>query len=148
MEIMIVIMILGIISMLAVPNLLQANERWMLRSTAHMISNDIRRMQSMSIHESDQYQFELHTKSFYYQTKNYQANADIIKRVTLDPRITTITSTLYDPMYAGQREGYRILRFSYLGSPNRAGTITLKTKQGNRIEITIDVTTGRVRVFD
>jgi len=145
MEIMIVIMILGIISMLAVPNLLQANERWMLRSTAHMISNDIRRMQSMSIHESDQYQFELHTKSFYYQTKNYQANADIIKRVT---RITTITSTLYDPKYAGQRAGYRILCFSYLGSPNQAGTITLKTNKGNSIVITIIVNTGRVYVND
>lgn len=147
-ELMVVLVLLGVLATLTTPRLLHFTDRWMLRSTAHMMANDIRRVQSLSVQECDQYQFELHTKRFYYQTKNYQATAAPLKRITLDSRITLITSTLYNPGYSGTLDGYRILRFSYLGSPNQGGSIVMKTQAGNTVTITVEVTTGRVKVHD
>ena len=42
-------------------------------------------------------------------------------------------------------EGYRILKFSYLGSPNQAGEIVLNTNSPDSIRLTVDVTTSRSR---
>ena len=148
MEVMLVIMLLGILTVLTVPSLLHSNDRWLLRSTAHGIANDIRRVQRMSVQECEEYKFELHTKKFYYKIMSEVVKSDPIKTVNLDSRITEITSTLYNPKYGGDMEGYRILQFSCLGSPNQGGEILLKTKNGNSIRITIAVATGRVHVYD
>lgn len=148
MEILLVLVILGIAFTLTVPNLLRSNERWILRSTAYMIANDIRRVQRMSVQECSHYNFELQTKQFYYILRNNDPLHPNIKKVYLDPRITSITSTLFDPGYGGSAEGYRILKFSYLGSPNQAGEIILSTENGYSIKLTVDVTTGRVKVYD
>ena len=147
-EVMIVIAVIGILAAIAVPNFLQANDQWMLRSTAYMMANDIRRMQSLSIQESVDHIFELHTKQYYYQTLKNRSTSDFGKRVMLNSRITEITSNLYDPKYSGHMAGYRILKFNYLGTPNQGGTIILKTGNGNAIKITVELVTGRVRVYD
>ena len=68
----------------------------------------------MSVQECTQYNFELQTKQFYYILRNNDPTHHNIKKVQLNPKITSITSTLYNPGYAGPKEGYRILRFSYL----------------------------------
>ncbi|NLB41318.1 MAG: hypothetical protein GX815_03510 [Clostridiales bacterium] len=41
-----------------------------------------------------------------------------------------------------------VLVFSYSGSPKQAGNIVLETNSGDTIKLTVDVTTGRVKVFD
>jgi prepilin-type N-terminal cleavage/methylation domain-containing protein len=145
-EVIIVIGVLAILTAITVPSLLQYNDRWMLRSTAYMIANDIRLMQSLSIQECIDHKFELHTKQFYYLTLKDRTTSDFGKRVVLDSRITEINSTLYDPKYTGQMNGYRILKFNYLGTPNQGGTIELKTKSGYFIKLTVEVVTGRVLV--
>ena len=66
MEVMLVIMLLGILTVLTVPSLLHSNDRWLLRSTAHGIANDIRRVQRMSVQECEEYKFELHTKKLFW----------------------------------------------------------------------------------
>ncbi len=147
-EILLVILILGILTSLAVPDLLHFSDRWVLRSTACQIANDIRRVQRISVQESDSCHFELHTGECYYLIRRENLLFDPIKKVSLDPRISEISSTLYSPNYGGEWKDYRILRFSYLGSPNQAGSILLKTKHGNHIRITVEVATGRVRVYE
>lgn len=148
MEIILVLVVMGILFTLTIPNFLRFNDRWILRSTAYMIANDIRQMQRLSIQECSIYNFELHTKEFYYVLRNNDPLHPHIKKVYLDPRISYISSTLYNPGYGGTMEGYRILKFSYLGSPNQAGEIILYTRNGESIRLTVDVTTGRVKVYD
>ncbi|HHU79121.1 MAG: prepilin-type N-terminal cleavage/methylation domain-containing protein [Caldicoprobacterales bacterium] len=147
-ELLLVLSLLSVLSLMTIPNLLRSNNRWILRSTAYMIANDIRRIQRMSVQECTQYNFELQTKQFYYILRNNDPTHHNIKKVQLNPKITSITSTLYNPGYAGPKEGYRILRFSYLGSPNQAGEIVLETGNGDNIRLTVDVATGRVKVYD
>lgn len=148
-EVILVIVILGILSTLTLPNLLRSNDRWLLRSTAHMIANDIRMVQRLSVQECSYYNFELNTNEFYYILRNNDPLHPNIKKVLLDPRITSISSTLSTSSdYGGSAAGYRILRFSQLGSPNQAGTIILKTRNGDSIRLTVDVTTGRVKVHE
>lgn len=148
MELVLVFILLGILSALTVPNLLRSNERWLLRSTAYMIANDIRRVQRLSVQECALYNFELHTKQFYYILRSNDPMASNIKTVYLNSKITSVSSTLYNPDYGGTKDGYRILKFSYLGSPNQAGEIILKTSSGDSMKLTIDVATGRVKVYD
>lgn len=145
-EIIVVMGMLSILAAITVPSLLQNNDRWMLRSTAYMMANDIRRMQSLSIQECIDHKFELHTKQFYYLTLKDRNTSNFGKRVVLNSRICEINSTLHDPKYSGQMYGYRILKFNYLGTPNQAGTIELKTKGGNSIKLTVEAVTGRVLV--
>ncbi|HHY82299.1 MAG TPA: type II secretion system protein [Clostridiales bacterium] len=147
-ELIAVLSVICILTALSVPNLLRANERWLLRSTAYMIANDIRRVQRLSVQECAQYNFEINIKEFYYILRSNDPTHPNIKKVKLDPKITQITSTLYNPGYGAPKDGYRILRFSYLGSPNQAGEIVLKTVNGDSIRLTVDVTTGRVMVYD
>lgn len=147
-ELTLVFILLGILFTLTMPNLMRLNERWLLRSTAFMIANDIRRVQRLSVQECANYNFELHTKEFYYILRSNDPIAPNIKVVDLNSKITSISSTLFDPGYGGAKDGYRILRFSYLGSPNQAGEIILNTSSGDNIKLTIDVTTGRVKVYD
>jgi len=147
-EIILVLVVMGIISTIITPNFLQLNDRWILRSTAYAIANDIRRVQRLSVQECANYNFEIHTKEFYYVLRNNDPIYPHIKKVYLDPKINYISSNLYNPGYGGAMEGYRILKFSYLGSPNQAGEIVLYTKNGNSIKLTVDVTTGRVKVYD
>lgn len=113
-----------------------------------MMAGDIRRVQRQAIHECAEYNFELHPSKFYYKLKKNNATASSIKKVTLDPRITEITSTMRMSDYGGSMFGYRILTFNGLGTPKNCGTIVLKTKSGNSIELTIEVATGRVHVYD
>ena len=148
MEVMLVIFMLGILTTLAVPSLLRSNDRWVLRSTAYRIANDIRQVQRMSVRECEEYKFELHTGKFYYRIMRESVTADPVKTVSLDSGISEVTSTLYDPKYGGEMAGYRVLQFSCLGSPNQGGTILLKTKKGDSVRITVEVTTGRVHVYD
>jgi prepilin-type N-terminal cleavage/methylation domain-containing protein len=147
-EVILVILIMGILSTLTLPNLMRSNDRWLLRSTAYMIANDIRMMQRLSVQECSYYNFELNTKGFYYILRNNDPLEPNIKKVLLDPRITSVSSTLSSSGYGGSAEGYRILSFSHLGSPNQAGTIILKTRNGDSIRLTVDVTTGRVKVYE
>lgn len=147
-ELMLIIFLIGILSALTVPSLLRFNERWLLRSTAYMIANDIRRVQRMSVQECAYYNFELQTRQFYYILRHKDPTDPNIKKVTLDPRIVSISSTLHDSGYGGAMEGLRILTFSPMGSPNKAGEIVLKTVSGYSIRLTVDVTTGRVLVYD
>lgn len=147
-ELIAVLTIMGIIAGLTVPSLMNMTDKWMLRSTANMIANDIRLVQSMSIQECTEYQFELLTSRFTYQLKLAEFTKLPFKTVKLDPRITKLKSTLYDPGLKGIYKDDRLLIFSYLGSPNQAGTIELESKSGNRIKITIVVNTGRVQVIE
>lgn len=148
-EVMLVLMILGVLCTLVVPNLLPLNDRWLLRSTAYMIASDIRRMQRQSVQECTEYNFEILPSQFYYKLRQNNATSETIKKVTLHPRITQITSTLTpSAKYGGQMAGYRIVTFSYLGNPSNCGDIVLKTKGGNSIRLTIEVATGRVRVYE
>ena len=142
-ELMLVLSLLSILTALTVPKLIRFHSRWVLRSTAHMIANDIRLIQKKSIDECTYYNFELETEKFYYYLKNSDPSKPQTKKVVIDPRITTITSTL-KKYYAG--ENYCVLQFTPLGSPNQAGTISLYTTYGDNINITIDVATGRVKV--
>lgn len=145
-ELVLILSIIGILSILTVPNLTGFNEHWILKSTAYMLANDIRRIQRLSVQECTQYNFELNTTQFYYLLRNNDPTKPIIKKVFLDPKITYISSTLQRP-YQGMLD-YYVLKFSYLGSPNQAGEIYLETINGKNISLTIDVTTGRVKVYD
>ena len=147
-ELLLVLLMLGILTSLAIPDLLHFSDRWILHSTACQIANDIRRVQRTAVQESDSCHFELHTGEFYYLIRRENLLLDPIKKVSLDPRISEISSTLYKPYYGGEWKDYRILKFSPLGSPNQAGSILLKTKHGNHIRITVEVATGRVHVYE
>jgi prepilin-type N-terminal cleavage/methylation domain-containing protein len=148
-EVMLVLTILGILISFIVPNLLPFNDRWLLRSTAYMIANDIRRMQRQSVQECAEYNFEILPSQFYYKLRKNYATSETIKKVTLNPRINKITSTLTpSSKYGGQMAGYRIVTFSYLGNPSNCGNIVLETKGGSSIKLTIEVATGRVYVYD
>ncbi len=146
-ELVIVLALLGILSLLTVPQLLRFNDRWVLRSSAHMLANDIRLMQRQSIQECSEYIFELHTTQFYYNLRINDLTKPTIKQVFLDPKITKISSTLRNP-YVGNMADLHVLVFSYSGSPKQAGNIVLETNSGDTIKLTVDVTTGRVKVFD
>lgn len=146
-EIVIVLTLIGILSLMTVPHLLRFNERWILQSSAHMIANDIRRMQRQAVQECSEYNFELHTTQFYYILRINDLTKPKIKQVFLNPKISKISSTLKKP-HQGNMADLCVLRFSYLGSPNQAGEIKLETKNGENILLTIDVTTGRVKVYD
>ncbi len=146
-ELTIVILIIGIIGTIAIPNLIRSTDAWVLRSTANMIAQDIRRVQNMSITQSKVFQFELHTKEFYYVLRDYENTSTIIKRVDLDPRIIEVSSTLKDSNFLGDWKGYKILSFSETGAPNQAGTIELKTEKSS-IKLTVELATGRVLVYD
>ena len=146
-ELVIVLTLLGILSLLTVPQLLRFNDRWVLRSSAHMLANDIRKMQRLSVQECSEYIFELHTTQFYYNLRINDLTKPTIKQVFLDPKITKISSTLQKP-HQGDMKDLCVLRFSYLGSPNQAGSIVLETNSGDKISLTVDVTTGRVKVYD
>jgi prepilin-type N-terminal cleavage/methylation domain-containing protein len=147
-EVILVLTLLGILAAFTVPSLLPFNDRWLLRSTAYMMAGDIRRMQRQAVQECAEYNFEIHPSQFYYKIKKNYGTSSPIKKVTLDPRIAEITSTMRVSDYDGSMFGYRILTFSYLGSPYNSGDIILKTRSGSSIKLTIEVTTGRVHIYD
>ncbi len=39
------------------------------------------------------------------------------------------------------------ISFGYLGTPHKAGTVYLKNKNGNKIEITITPATGKINIY-
>ena len=145
-ELILILFLMGILSMLTVPKLTHFHERWILRSTAHMLANDIRKVQRLSVHECTPYNFELHTTQFYYMLRHNDPTGSALKKTYFDPKITSITSTL--KKYSDDSPNYKVLQFSLLGSPNQAGEIRMKTIHGETIYLTVDVTTGRVLVYD
>ncbi|MDD2502483.1 MAG: prepilin-type N-terminal cleavage/methylation domain-containing protein [Clostridia bacterium] len=146
-ELILVLTLLSILSIIAVPRIMRFNDRWILQSSAHMLANDIRLMQRLAVQECSEYNFELHTTQFYYILRINDLKKPNMKKVYLDSKITSISSTLNKP-YTDHMADLCVLIFSYLGSPYHAGEIILETASGESIRLTVDVTTGRVKVYD
>ena len=94
-ELILVLTLLSILSIIAVPRIMRFNDRWILQSSAHMLANDIRLMQRLAVQECSEYNFELHTTQFYYILRINDLKKPNMKKVYLDSKITSISSTLY-----------------------------------------------------
>jgi prepilin-type N-terminal cleavage/methylation domain-containing protein len=145
-ELIVVSSILGIICLIIVPNLSGMNEQWILRSTAYMLANDIRRIQSHSIKESSSYKLDLYTNEFYYRLKENSPLGEQLKLVRFDSRIADVKANFNkgtDLSY-----GLHTISYNSTGAPDRAGTVLIKSRNGYEIRVTVDVATGRVRVYE
>ncbi len=144
-ELIAVISLLSILCMIVSPNLVQMSDRWMLRTTAYALANDIRRVQSLAIHEGKGYRLDLYTQGFYYLLRSESATALPIKRMDLNPGIMDVSANFrtVEPSY-----GLHSIQYRSTGSPLKAGTILLKSRSGNQIRLTVEVATGRVLVYE
>ena len=142
-ELISVISLLGILLIIAVPNVYTVNQNWVLEAAAREMVEDIRWAQHLAIVEGKSYNFEIHLSKKYYKIRPDNYNSPSLKTVYLNPNIARITSTLLNPGYSGEFSDYRVLTYSATGNPGQTGSIVLETRNGKRLIITVAVGTGR-----
>lgn len=139
-ELICCIALLGILSFIAVPGIMESIDKWILDSTAKEIVEDIRWAQHLAITGHMDYYFDVNISNSYYRIKSRFRNEPTIKRVNFNPNIIDIVCNF-------ESHGvYKRLSFSPTGIPSRTGTIDLKSKRGREATITVAVGTGRVMI--
>lgn len=144
-ELITVLFILGILSILVLPGMGQFTDGIIVRSAAYALANDIRRAQNLALQEGRGYRIDLYTRDFYYLLRADSATSTPVKRVEFSPRILEIRANFQTGSPA---HGIHAVRYRSTGTPSQAGTITLKTRTGRAISLTVEVATGRVRVYE
>lgn len=142
-ESMMVLVVLGILLSIAVPNMLGYMNRQELLSDAQLLVQDLREIQNLAITNSSTYQIHLNATGKYYYLKYYDAFKPAIRKVTLHNSIKTISVTSNVP----KQGEYYIISYNYAGTPV-ACSITMVSAEGKQVKITIEVVTGRVKLYE
>jgi len=139
-ELLCIIAILGVLSAIAIPEIVSTIDKWVLDSTAKEIVEDIRWTQHLATTKGIYHHFEVNLKENLYRIRSIALRDPTIKRVEFNPNISEITCTF-------KSEGdFKRLTFSPTGIPSQTGSITLTSKKGNELTITVAVGTGRVEI--
>lgn len=139
-ELLCIIAILGVLSAIAIPEIVSTIDKWVLDSTAKEIVEDIRWTQHLATTKGIYHHFEVNLKENLYRIRSTALRDPTIKRVEFNPNISEITCTF-------KSEGdFKRLTFSPTGIPSQTGSITLTSKKGNELTITVAVGTGRVEI--
>lgn len=142
-ELMATIFVMGVLLLVAVPNISTVNQRWILEATAREIVEDIRWTQHLAIVEGESYNFEIHLTEKYYLIRPVSNKEGPLKKVKLDPNIVRVSSNLAN---IGQSFDHKALTYSATGNPGQTGRIVLETENGESVTITIAVGSGRARI--
>jgi len=145
-EVVAVVSVIGILLLIAVPNVFSINQQWILEATARQMVEDIRWAQHLAIVEGRSYNFEIHLSQKYYRIRPENKVEPSVKTVELNPSIVRLSSTLPRAGYGGEFTDYRILTYSPTGNPGQTGSIILETRNGKSLTITVAVGTGRAKI--
>ncbi|WP_066637649.1 prepilin-type N-terminal cleavage/methylation domain-containing protein [Desulfolucanica intricata] len=144
-ELMIVVLILGILLALAIPQLREPYGRYNLQSAAYGLAEDIRLHMQQTINAQD----TLSTYRIKFDTTNnkyyLQRNSDVLQIINL-PASVELVYTNFDWDSNGIKD--HVLAFNISGKPHpRGGTVTLRDRySGELLYVIIANITGRVRV--
>lgn len=144
-ELLTVLFILGLLSAIVLPGWGYFADGIIVRSAAYALANDIRRAQNLALQEGMGYRIDLYTRDFYYLLRPDSATSTPVKRMAFSPRIWEIHANFHTGSPA---HGIYAVRYRSTGAPSQAGTITLKTRTGRTLSLTVEVATGRVRVYE
>lgn len=137
-ELLSILIVMGILLAIVVPEIKTTREKWILDSTAREIAEDIRWAQHLAITECMNHNFDLDTANRSYRIRSILSNKPTVKSVNINSSITNISSTF-------KKEGnYHRLSFAPNGNPAQVGSIYLTSKSGKSLTITVVVSTGRV----
>jgi len=142
-ETMATIFVMGILFLVAIPNINIINQRWILEATAREMVEDIRWTQHLAIVEGESYNFEFHLSEKYYLIRPVSNKESPLKKVKLNPTIVRVSSNLAN---IGLSPDQKVLTYSETGNPGQTGSIVLETKNGESITITIAVGSGRAKI--
>lgn len=142
-ELMMVLVVLGILLSIAIPNMWEYMNRQELLSDAQLLVQDLREIQNLAITNSSTYQIHLNTTKKYYYLKYYDTMTPAIRKVSLHNSIKTISVTSNVP----KQGEYYIISYNYAGTPI-ACSITMVSSEGKQVKITIEVVTGRVKLYE
>jgi len=145
-ELVAIVSVLGILLLIAIPNILNINENWVLETTAREMVEDIRWAQHLAIVEGESYNFEIHLSQKYYRIRPESNKGPSLKTVELDSNIVNLSSTLPRAGYSGEFYDYRVLTYTPSGNPRQTGSIVLEAKNGKSLTITIAVGSGRAMI--
>lgn len=139
-ELAFVVLILGIILGMVIPNLQEPIERFGVISTARQLESDIRSLQQMAIsQEYPGFSIVLPTSA----TPAYSTYRDSVtlKKTVLPVNITMTSNYPSIPPHPPT------IYFGLKGLPNRGGTITIQgNKTGEKRYVIIYNVTGRIRI--
>ena len=145
-ELIAVVSVLGVLLLIAVPNIYSINQNWILETTAREMVEDIRWAQHLAIVEGESYNFEIHLSQKYYRIRPESNKGPSLKTVELNSNIVNLSSSLPRAGYSGEFYDYRVLTYSPSGNPRQTGSIVLETRNGKSLTITIAVGSGRVMI--
>lgn len=139
-EVIIVLAIMGIVFMIAIPKNtfpLTLKERKELRE----LKRDIVYARNMSITNTTSYSID-----FFVATNSYKVNRHEQREIFIKNKV--LESGLYlKEVNWGDNTQYGRLYFTANGTPRKAGTILLNSRKGQKIEITVEVATGKVNIY-
>ena len=139
-ELMCIIAVLAILSLIAIPEVMNSIDKWILDSTAKQIVEDIRWTQHLAITGCLIHYFDIDVSDRSYRIRSGILNDPTIKTVEFNPNITGIVSTFKS------HGKYKRLSFSSTGIPAQTGSVFLTSKRGKEVTITVAVGTGRVAI--
>lgn len=140
-ELVCTVAVLGILLLIAVPEIMSIKDKWILDSTAKQMAEDIRWTQHLAQTEGGYYNFDIHISEYTYRIRDKYDSKDI-KFVDIPAEITNIASTL------PRNTNYHRLALTPTGIPTQTGTIFLTSAKDKKLRITIAVGTGRVAIFN
>lgn len=132
-EILIVLTLLSIIISIGTPSI-KVIGRFEEKQEIKNLKRDILYARNNAILEGSIYQFEINHKKNFYSISNKNKT---IKKIEL----------AYWDILSGNNFT-SVIRFSPSGSPNKAGTFTLKNEKGYTIELRISPVTGKLNVHE
>ena len=131
MELILVIGIISIISSIVMINI-NSQQDVLLKSYAEQLVQDIRRIRTKTIYEKNtQYRILFHNNGY-----RILLNLNTLEKVEFDNNITLAG------YYVGKN-----LSFGLDGTPVPPGNITLRNKRGKEMQIRVEFSTGRVRMY-
>lgn len=133
-EIIVTILLMSLLLSVTIINI-QTNQDALLKKYANQLVQDIRNVRMKTIYEKTT------GYKFYFGADHYKImlHTNTLKKVEFHKDISYTSTYKY-------KSGGESLYFTLTGAPSRAGHIILTNRRGNKIEITVEVSTGRVRM--
>ncbi|WP_072743002.1 pilus assembly FimT family protein [Sporanaerobacter acetigenes] len=141
-EIVITLAILSIVLAIAAPRdefLINTKERKELLE----FKNDIIFARNMAIIDVRRYSVEIYPKENYYTIYKYDKERSMIKKKSMESGLKLIDTTFAN----SPNPNHGSICFTPTGAPSKAGTVNMKSRKGKKIELTVEVATGKVNIY-
>jgi len=143
-EVMIVVVIIGVMALIAIPNFLTWMAHFRLKGAARDIATAMHLAKMKAISQGVEYRvlFDLDNETFRLQKGNLAGNSTAW---TNDGALNTVHSTLDIARVNTNTSGFRNKEFNPDGSSS-TGSVTLTNDEGEQYKITLVPATGRIHM--